>query len=157
MTSIQISLPSQRPGTLSVVDQRLGTLTVGGQGPGALTIGTSGMPGPPGPAGPAGTGSGLSANHRDRPANITAANGDALIASALGDQPLGAIFVLVNGLDVGAPSYGTKTGAVWFSNDNGATSALRSEVHAGSTVHFNPAVAGYATTSTDKVSLIYEV
>lgn len=157
MTSIQISLPSQRPGTLSVVDQRLGTLTVGGQGPGALTIGTSGTPGPPGPAGPPGAGSGLSANHRDRPANITAANGDALIASALGDQPLGAIFVLVNGLDVGAPSYGSKTGAVWFSNDNGATAVSRSEVHAGSTVHFNPAVAGFTTTVRDTVSLIYEV
>ena len=104
-----------------------------------------------------GTGAGLSSNHRDRPANPTAANGDPLIASALGEQPVGDIFVLVNGVEVGAPSYGSKVGAVWFSNDGGGTAAFRTELQPDTTVHFNPSAAGFRTQVGDKITLIYGV
>ena len=93
---------------------------------------------------------------RELPALNTHVNGDALLGSGISQKPLSDVFVIINGVDSGRVSYGDKTGVFFFSNDNGATSALWSEIVPGSTVHVNPTLLGFLTTTGDVVTLMYQ-
>lgn len=119
-------------------------------------IGAQGAPGAPGADGVGGA-----VDRGDDlflPALVCMTLGDQLVGSGLSrtPAPTSRIRVLINSICPGVVSYGDKSGAVYFSTDNGATAAVRGAVVQGATVHWNPAVAGYNTTTTDVVSIEYE-
>lgn len=65
------------------------------------------------------------------------------------------VTVKVNGMEVNLGSGSTSDQAAFFSNDNGVTAKLMSNIEAGDTLYWNASKAGYDLDDTDDVDISY--
>jgi hypothetical protein len=68
----------------------------------------------------------------------------------------GAVDVLVNGLGLSEANGNRDAGAVYFSNDGGATAKTNANIEAGDELYWNADIAGFELTTDDVIDIIYE-
>jgi len=93
---------------------------------------------------------------RELPARVTAADGDIAANSGLTAKPTGAVMAQVNGTTVSVGN-GVATGCcVWFGPSASAAKTF-AQLQPGDVPRWNGSVAGFQLTTSDRLSLIYEV
>lgn len=103
-----------------------------------------------------GTGIG-SASDLNKPALNTVSDGD-WTGVAITNTPFRGsnVVVLINGIDVNL-SNGNKTGACYFSNDNGVTAKYINNIFQGDKLYWLGSLIGYQLEETDEIDILYAV
>ena len=119
-----------------------------------------GKPGAAGPPGPPGSADSLV--REEYPCLTTAGAGDPLCATGVSGTPEGTVQLQVNGLPDYEPSYGSKTGAFYWSVDGGANALATAPVtgaipYAGSASSKYGVLLRSLSAASDRLSYLYLV